>query len=151
MDEPVIDGVLITPLKKIQHPKGDIFHVIKKSSDGFSGFGEIYISTIKVNEVKGWKKHHEMALNLVVPNGEIRVVIFDERDSSPTKGKFQEVVLSVKNNYSRLTIPPKLWVAFQGISTDINMLINIADIEHDKNEASTLGLEEICYSWKNHG
>ena len=51
----MIDGILITPLKKIIHPKGDLFHVIKESSDGYLGFGEVYISTIKKNKIKGVK------------------------------------------------------------------------------------------------
>jgi len=146
MDETVIDGVLITPLKRIQHPKGDLFHVIKKSSDGFTSFGEIYISTVKNNEIKGWKKHHKMTLNLVVPAGEVRVVIFDDCVSSTTNGKFQEVILSVEN-YVRLTIPPNLWVAFQGKSLGLNMMLNIADIEHDPEEAATQELDEIYFSW----
>ena len=146
MGKIMIDGIIITPLKKITHPRGDLFHIIKKSSAGYIDFGEAYISTIIKNEIKGWKKHHHMTLNLVVPAGEIRIVIFDRRNSSATKGKFQEIVLS-KENYLRLTIPPQLWVAFQGISDNTNMLFNIADIEHNPSETSDLEITEITYSW----
>ena len=146
MGKIMIDGIIITPLKKITHPRGDLFHIIKKSSAGYIDFGEAYISTIIKNEIKGWKKHRHMTLNLVVPAGEIRIVIFDRRNSSATKGKFQEIVLS-KENYLRLTIPPQLWVAFQGVSDNTNMLFNIADIEHDPSETSHLEIKEITYSW----
>ena len=142
----MIDGIIITPLKKITNPRGDLFHIIKKSSAGYIDFGEAYITTIIKNEIKGWKKHHSMTLNLVVPAGEIRIVIFDGRNYSSTKGEFQEIVLS-KENYLRLTIPPQLWVAFQGVSDNTNMLFNIADIEHDPSEASNLEIKEITYSW----
>jgi len=142
----MINGVLITPLKKIFHPKGELFHVMKKSSVGHCGFGEVYISTISKNEIKGWKKHHEMTLNLVVPSGKVKVVIFDERSGSSTHNEFQEIVLSLEN-YSRLTISPDLWVAFQGVSDDVNMLINIANIEHDPDEASNIDLNKINYTW----
>ena len=40
-----------------------------------------------------------------------------------------------ENNYSRLTIPPNNWVAFQGIGMGKNMLLNIANIEHDPSES----------------
>ena len=142
----MIEGVLLTPLKKIVHPKGDLFHMMKKSSEGYCGFGETYISTITMNEIKGWKKHQEMTLNLVVPYGGIKVVVFDDRDGSPTHGRFQEFMLSIVD-YSRLTIPPGLWVAFQGVSDHVNMLINIANIEHDPSEANNIDLSEISYSW----
>ncbi len=142
----MIEGVLLTPLNKISHPKGDIFHVIKKSSEGYQGFGEVYISTIVRNEVKGWKKHHEMTLNLIVPSGEIKIVIFDDRKDSRTYNKFQEVVLSLKN-YCRLTVPRELWVAFQGKGDSLNMLINVASIEHNPDESGSIDLNEIDYSW----
>jgi len=142
----MIDGILITPLKKIIHPKGDLFHVIKESSDGYLGFGEVYISTIKKNKIKGWKKHRSMTLNLVVPAGIVKIVIFDDRKQSSTNGEFQEVLLS-KENYYRLTIPPKLFVAFQGISDSTNILLNVANIEHDPSESSNLELDEISYTW----
>ena len=35
-----MDGVILTPLKQIYHPKGDIFHAMKASDIGFIGFGE---------------------------------------------------------------------------------------------------------------
>ena len=73
-----MDGVIISPLKKIHHPKGDIFHAIKKSDVGFFGFGEAYFSTVNQGDIKGWKKHKEMILNLVVPVGEIEFVVYNE-------------------------------------------------------------------------
>ena len=134
-----MDGI-VTPLKQIFHPKGDIFHAMKKSDIGFSGFGEAYFSTIKKNEIKGWKKHTKMTLNLIVPIGEIEFVIYDEN-----KKTFFNIKLS-PNNYQRLTIQPGLWVAFRGIET-YNMLLNIADIEHDPLEAINCAIEEISYAW----
>ena len=49
-----MDGVILTKLKQVNHPKGDIFQGMKKSDIGFDGFGEAYFSTIKGGEIKGW-------------------------------------------------------------------------------------------------
>ena len=62
-----MDGVILTPLKQIYNSKGDIFHAMKKSDKGFNGFGEAYFSTILKGEIKGWKKHTRMTLNIIVP------------------------------------------------------------------------------------
>ena len=133
-----MDGVILTPLKQIHNTKGDIFHGMKKSDDGFDGFGEAYFSTINQGDIKGWKKHTEMTLNLVVPFGEIRFVVYDEE----TK-EFFSVTLS-QNNYQRLTVKPNLWMAFQGVG-EYNMLLNLASIEHNPNEAINIDLSEITY------
>lgn len=135
-----MDGVIVTHLKQISHPKGDVYHAMKKSDDGFAGFGEAYFSTIKQNQIKGWKKHTVMTLNLVVPLGAIEFVIYDEK----TK-EFFNIVLS-KENYQRLTVPPGLWMGFRGQGSE-NMLLNLASIEHDPNEAVNKSIDEICYEW----
>ncbi len=134
-----MDGVKLTSLKVIPNLKGDIFHAIKSSSDGFFKFGEAYFSEIKFNEIKGWKMHKEMVLNLVVAIGEVQFVIFDGKS-------FFTITLS-KNNYQRLTIQPNLWVAFKGLSNSTNLILNIASIEHDPQESLNKELFEIKYDW----
>lgn len=146
MDKISIEGVFITSLKQIFHPQGNVFHGMKSSDFGFCGFGEAYFSTIKYEEIKPWKKHLQMTLNFIVPVGEIRFVIFDDREKSKTKGNILDITLSL-NNYKRLTIPSGLWVAFKGIGENTNLLLNIADIEHEPNEVERLELNKITYNW----
>lgn len=147
MDKIAIEGVLLTPLKQIHHPKGDVFHAMKKSDLGFSGFGEAYFSTIHYQDVKPWKKHFEMTLNFVVPVGNIRFVIYDDRENSNTNGFFFDVILG-GDNYQRITIPPNVWVAFSGIGKDYNLLLNIANLEHDPQEVDRKeSLNDISYQW----
>ena len=133
-----MDGVTLTPLKQITHPKGDIFHAMKASDNGFSGFGEAYFSIVNQGEVKGWKKHIEMTLNLVVVIGEIEFVVYDDN-------RFYGVKLS-KNNYQRLTVEPGLWLAFRGLSVE-NILLNLASIEHNANESVNVDLYDFDYDW----
>lgn len=147
MDKINIEGVLLKPLKRIEHPKGDVFHGMKKSDIGFMGFGEVYFSTINFEDTKPWKKHLEMTLNFVVPMGEIRFVIYDDRNESATKGNFFDVVLG-ENNYQRITIPPRVWVAFRGVGNKYNLLLNLANLEHDPNEIERKeDLSQIAYNW----
>lgn len=135
-----MDGVIVTSLKQIYHPKGDVFHGMKKSDAGFNGFGEAYFSTISKDEIKGWKKHTQMTLNLIVPMGEIEFVSYNEISK-----EYFNIKLS-QQNYNRLTIEPNIWVAFRGVG-DYNMLLNVANMEHDPNEAVNIGLDEIDYEW----
>ena len=135
-----MDGVVLTPLKQIHHPKGDIYHAMKKSDVGFEGFGEAYFSTVNKGDIKGWKKHKIMTLNLVVPVGEIEFVIYDEY----TK-KFMNIYLS-QQNYKRLTVKANKWMAFRGVG-EVNMLLNLASIEHDPTESINIDLNEIIYEW----
>jgi len=140
----MIKDVLITPLDIIDTPGGNVMHVMKETGVGYLSFGEAYFSQVNKGAIKAWKRHRKMTLNLVVPVGEIKFVLFDDRDISNTI--FQEVMIS-KNNYCRLTIPPMVWVGFQGFANDGSMLLNIANIEHDPDEVDRKEIEKINYDW----
>ncbi len=135
-----MDGVILTPLKQIHNPKGDVYHAMKKSDEGFDGFGEAYFSTIHKDDIKGWKKHTKMTLNLVVPVGKIEFIVYNENSK-----EFFSVTIS-KNNYQRLTIEAGLWMGFRGLQEN-NMLLNLASIEHDPSEAENIDINEISYEW----
>lgn len=128
-----MEGVLITPLKRILHPKGDVLHGMKRSDAGYKGFGEAYFSTVHAGEIKAWKKHLRMTLNLVVPLGCIRFYLYDDRLESPSKGQGLRIELG-EDHYARLTVPPGVWLAFEGLDPSVNLLLNVADMEHDPME-----------------
>ena len=135
-----MDGVKLVKQRIIGNSKGNIYHFIKNNDNEFNKFGECYFSFVNNSEIKGWKKHNKMILNIVVPLGKIKFVIYN----SETKENF-EVTLS-SENYQRLTVFPGLWVAFKGLS-ELNMLVNLASIEHDPNESENIQLFKINYNW----
>ena len=137
-----MDGIILTPLKKIYHPKGDILKGITKSDSEFNEFGEAYFSVINQGDIKGWKKHTKMISNLIVVVGEIEFVFHNEN----TK-EFFNIKMS-QNNYKRLTVKAGLWMAFRGIEKH-NILFNLSNIEHDPNEVISNDLNKIDYRWSN--
>ena len=60
----MIEGIVITNLKRISVPDGDILHGMKKTDVGYKDFGEIYFSYILKDKIKAWKIHKKMTLNL---------------------------------------------------------------------------------------
>ena len=135
MDPMILPPVILTPLRRIQHPKGDIFHGMRISDPGFSGFGEAYFTSVAEGETKGWKKHTVMHLNLVVPVGEVEFHLRAD-DETPTR-HFR----LGGPNYARLTVPPGYWLAFSGRANGLNLVLNIASHQHAPEEAINLPLE----------
>ena len=144
----LLDQIQVIPQQQISTAGGDVWHALKSSEDSFIGFGEAYFSTVEKGAVKAWKRHREMVLNLVVPVGSVRFVLFDDRPDSSSVGKYQEITLS-RDNYQRLTVPAMLWMGFQGISDGSNILLNVASIPHQPEEAERIELEYIEYYWEN--
>jgi dTDP-4-dehydrorhamnose 3,5-epimerase len=143
----MIEGVVLTNLDIVNVPGGDVLHCMKEGDPGYIKFGEVYFSDVKPGIIKPWKRHKEMTLNLVVPNGQIRFVIYDDRSYSSTAEELYEVILS-RQNYMRLTVPPGLWMAFQGLDNTSSMLLNIADIKHNPDETDRKNINEIKYNWE---
>lgn len=141
----IINGVNLYPLRHIKVSKGDVYHALKCTDKGYEGFGEAYFSEIEKDQIKGWKRHNRMTLNIVVVKGAIKFVIYDDRAGSITKGKFQEIILSRDFNYKRLTIAPGLWMAFCGIDEGCSMLLDIIPEPHDPSESDRKELSEIQY------
>ena len=145
-----IIGVITSPLAIISTKGGDVLHAMKASDQGYSGFGEVYFSKVEPNAIKGWKRHNKMTLNLIVPTGSVRFVLYDDRDSQNNTHQLQEIILSELDGYSRLTIPPMIWVGFQGISDYTSLILNVANIEHNPKEVERKELNEINFNWNKH-
>lgn len=142
-----INGVYLNSLKKIDAPGGEVFHILKKGDLGYVDFGEVYISSIRSGAIKQWKRHSRMTLNLVVIKGLVRFVVHDDRPFSSTIGSTEEYAIGLPDNYSRLTIAPGLWVAFQGLGPDTNLVLNVADIAHDPEEMDRGDQDLFPFDW----
>jgi len=140
-----MDGVLVTALKRIPAPKGDVFWGMKSSDQGYAGFGEAYFSAVDGGAVKGWRRHNRMTLNFVVPCGEVQVSIVNQ-----ASGDRLSVRLGPHDatTYCRLTIAPGLWVAFGGLSQGLNLILNLANLPHDPAEADNVPIDAFPWTWE---
>lgn len=136
-----IFGVTKNKLKIIDNANGSIMHGLKKSDYDFKGFGEVYFSHVKYKTIKAWKRHKKMTMNLFVPVGLVKFVFFNQDQKV-----FEEYEIG-SNNYFRLTVEPMIWFGFQGLGEDINLVMNLANIEHEPNEVERIDLCDIDYIW----
>lgn len=144
----MIHDVTITPLRKIPDERGTIMHMLRNDSPAFQAFGEIYFSTVYPGVIKAWHIHKEMTLNYAVPHGRIKMVLYDDRDGSPTKGEVQEIFPGA-DNYVLVTVPPLVWNGFKGMGAEAAIVANCATIPHDPAEIDRLDPfdSKIPYDW----
>ena len=144
----MIHDVMIQPLRRIPDERGTIMHMLKNSDPWFDSFGEIYFSTIYPGVVKGWHIHHRMRLNYCVIVGSIKLVLYDDRSESPTRGEVNEIYIGTEN-YNLVKIPPLIWNGFKGIGSNTAILANCSSEPHDPTEIDRLDPfdNQIPYSW----
>lgn len=144
----MIEGVRITPLRQIPDERGKVMHMLRADDPHFDRFGEIYFSTIYQGVIKGWHLHERMTINYAVPVGAIKLVLFDDRKDSKTRGEVQEVFVG-EGNYALVTVPPLVWNGFKGITAPYSVVANCATIPHDPTEIVRLDplSSKIPYDW----
>ena len=144
----MIEGVHIRPLKQIPDERGTVMHMLRCDDPWFEKFGEIYFSAVYPGVIKGWHLHRRMTLNYAVVAGMIKLVLYDDREGSPTRREVVELFTG-EDNYALITIPPGIWNGVKGIGVKPAIVANCASEPHDPEEIVRLDplSEEIPYDW----
>jgi len=142
-----IEGVLVVPLRRIPDERGTILHMLRRTDSHFREFGEIYFTTIYRDVIKGWHRHAEMTLNYACPVGRVKLVLYDDREGSPTRGILMERFLG-PDDYSLVVIPPFVWNGMKGMD-DGSLVANCATQPHDPTRTDRLDPfgDDIPYDW----
>ena len=144
----MIQGVEFHPLKQIPDERGRVMQMLRRDDPWFERFGEIYFSVVYPGVVKGWHLHKVMTLNYAVIVGRIKLVLYDEREDSPTRGKLQEIFAG-EDNYCLITVPPNVWNGFKGLGVEPAILANCATEPYDPSEIvrSDPFSDRVPYDW----
>ncbi|EDZ60912.1 polysaccharide biosynthesis domain protein [Candidatus Pelagibacter sp. HTCC7211] len=144
----MIEGVKIIPKKQIIDERGKIMHMMRNDDPNFTKFGEIYFSYSHPNTVKAWHLHKRMTVNYVCVIGKIKLVLFDDRPESSTKGELQEIFLTTEN-YSLVTVPARVWNGFKSVENKFSIIANCSDIPHEAEEMSRKPFDDpyFNYNW----
>lgn len=144
----MIAGVTVFPLRRIPDERGTIMHMLRCNDPHFEKFGEIYFSTVYPGVVKGWHCHSQMTLNYAVVSGIIKLVLFDDRKGSLTRGQVDEFLIG-EANYCLVKIPPGVWNGFKGIGTTMAIVANCSTDPHDPTEITRMDPfdNHVPYDW----
>lgn len=143
-----IEGVKVTRLKKIVDERGMIMHMLKRTDETFTEFGEIYFSCGQPGAVKAWHIHKEMTLNDCCIVGMVKLVIYDCRKGSPTEGNTMELFIG-EHNYCVVQIPPGVANGYKAFGDKMAIVANCASMPHEKEELIYIDPfdNDIPYKW----
>ena len=145
----MIQGVFVRPLSQIPDERGKIMHMLRADDPLFEKFGEIYFSVVYPGVIKGWHLHKEMTLNYAVISGTVKLVLYDDRSTSATRGELMELFIG-EGNYVLVKIPPLVWNGFKGIGITPAIVANCSTMPHDPTEIVRMNPlnNQIPYNWE---
>tara|TARA_E500000331_G_C17171002_1_gene676096 strand:+ start:193 stop:612 length:420 start_codon:yes stop_codon:yes gene_type:complete len=135
----IISKIKISRPRVIKLSEGDVLRVLRKNEIKKWDFAEAYFSKIKFGKIKAWKYHLKMTINIVVPKGKVKFVFYSNK-------KFKSILIGEKN-YCRLTIPPKIWFGFKGMSKSESIILSLTNIKHTTKEVLRIKKDKIKFNW----
>lgn len=120
----MIDGVEIKKLKVIPDERGFLMEMLRSDDDFYQKFGQVYLTVAYPGVVKGWHYHKIQTDHFVVVKGMLKVVLYDDRDGSPTRGEVNEFFMG-EQNPMLLVIPRGVLHGMKGVGNEPGYLINI--------------------------
>lgn len=146
-----IDGVRIVRLKKVVNDRGHLMEVQREDDQHFIGFGQAYVTCTFPGVIKAWYRHHEQIDQIALVRGAAMLVLFDDREHSPSAGRTVECALS-DNSPALVQIPPGVWHGFQARGPEPLYLLhlnsiaqNVSDPDEDRLPPDSA---DIPYAWR---
>ena len=120
----MIDGVMVKQLRVLPDERGRLMEILREDDEIFMRFGQVYLTTGYPGVVKAWHYHRIQFDHFCVVKGMMKVVLYDARDGSPTKGEVNEFFLG-EHRPIVLRIPPLVYHGFKGLGEETAYVINV--------------------------
>ena len=146
----MIHGVKTKKLKVIPDERGRLMEIIRSDDEGFTKFGQVYLTSAYPGVTKAWHFHKVQTDNFAVVKGMMKVVLYDSRDGSPTKGEVNEFFVGDQNPLL-ITIPPLVYHGFKCVGTEEAIVINTPTETYNYSKPDEFRVDppskEIPYDW----
>ena len=146
----MIDGIKSKQLRVLPDERGRLVEMLRCDDELFQKFGQVYMTTTYPHVIKAWHYHKLQYDNFVCIKGMVKLVCFDAREGSKTKGEVNEFFVG-ENNMILLQIPPMVYHGWKCISETESMVINVVTELYNYKNPDEFRLPfdspEIPYDW----
>ena len=146
----MIDGVMVKQLKVIPDERGRLMEILREDDDIYMRFGQVYLTTGYPGVVKAWHYHKVQFDHFCVVKGMMKVVLYDSREGTTTKGEVNEFFLG-DHQQQLVVIPPHVWHGFKNIGEDESLILNVTThpYRHDAPDEYRVDPHDchIPYAW----
>ncbi len=119
----IIEGVTIRKLRLLPDERGWLMEILRADDQEFEKFGQVYVTTAYPGVVKAWHYHKLQNDNMTAIKGMVKIVLFDDREKSSTRGMINEFFIG-DHNHELIHIPKLLWHGFKCVSDQEAMIVN---------------------------
>jgi dTDP-4-dehydrorhamnose 3,5-epimerase len=145
-----IEGVWVKDLKVIPDERGRLQEILRIDEEGFEKFGQVYLSVTYPGVVKAWHLHKVQDDNFCCVKGMVKLVLYDSRDESTTKGTLTEYFIG-DHNPQLVRVPAGVYHGWKCVSQEESLVVNIPtepyNHESPDEYRAPWDTPDIPYSW----
>jgi dTDP-4-dehydrorhamnose 3,5-epimerase len=145
-----IDGVWVKDLAVIPDERGRLQEILRADDDGFKQFGQVYVSTTYPGVVKAWHLHKVQEDNFCCVKGMVKLVLYDSREDSPTRGTVTEYFIG-ELNPRLVRVPAGVYHGWKCISQEESIVVNVPTEPYNRESPDEFrapwDTPDIPYSW----
>ena len=119
-----IEGVQTKNLKLIPDERGFLMEILRSDWTEYDRFGQVYMTACYPGMIKAWHYHKIQWDHFVCISGMAKVVLYDNREGSSTKGKINEFFIGELNPLL-IKIPPSVYHGFTAVGDQKALIINV--------------------------
>ncbi len=146
----LIQGVRTKALKVVADERGRLMEMLRADDELFLKFGQVYLTAAYPGVVKAWHYHERQTDHFVCVRGMMKVVLYDDRDGSPTRGAVNEFCIG-DHNPLLVQIPPLVFHGFKCISEHEALVINVPTEPYDHAQPDEFRIDahdpRVPYDW----
>jgi dTDP-4-dehydrorhamnose 3,5-epimerase len=116
-----IEGVIVDSCRRFDNDRGYLQEIWRDDEDGASHVRQIYTTCTREGVVKAWYKHAKQVDTFFVLEGQMRLLLVDDRPDAVSRGAVEEFLLSAAEP-RLLTLPPGIWHGFRSLSGNLVVL-----------------------------
>jgi dTDP-4-dehydrorhamnose 3,5-epimerase len=120
----MIRGVRKIPLARHADDRGYLTEVLRSDDPHFVRFGQVYVTMRRKGLITAWHAHRLQTDAFYVAKGTCKVGLYDDREDSPTRERYMQVILGEEGEETLLVIPPGVWHGHMPLSETAH-LINV--------------------------
>ena len=147
----MIEGLKVKNLQVHPDERGRLMEILRSDEDLFIRFGQVYITTTLPGVVKAWHLHRKQTDNICCVQGMIKLVVYDPRPNSPTKGRLDEICLGIHRPLL-VQIPDGVYHGWMCVSPEEAIIVNVPTEAYDRQDPDEVRLDphhnDIPYEWR---
>ncbi|KUO41525.1 MAG: dTDP-4-dehydrorhamnose 3,5-epimerase [Candidatus Hadarchaeum yellowstonense] len=145
----MIEGVKIKKLRRLTDERGWLTEILRRDDEMFERFGQVYVTAAYTDVVKAWHMHKKQTDNMTCIKGCVKLVLYDGRQGSKTKGEINEFTIEDKSPLL-VRVPPEVWHGFKAIGETaiiINIPTELYNYENPDEHRLPPDTDIIPYKW----